>query len=85
MSEPDHLCENECPLCGGEGIVDYYVSGINYHNGSLNEHWRICPQCKGSGTEWAASVPATEQEIMEAAYDPTLQPYDEPFSHKEEV
>lgn len=65
MCEPDHVFEGECSLCKGEGIVDYYVSGINYHNGSLIEHWRTCPQCNGSGTEWAASVPATEEERME--------------------
>lgn len=70
MPDPDYWefdddVQTECSLCGGEGIVDCYVSGINYHDGSLNEHWRTCPQCHGSGTEWAASVPATEQEIME--------------------
>lgn len=65
--EPDDIVEAECSLCRGEGTVDYYVSGINYHDGSLNEHWRTCPQCHGSGTGWAASVPATEEEIMEDA------------------
>lgn len=62
--EPDDVVEAECPLCGGEGITDYYVSGINYYSGSLNEHWRTCAQCHGSGTQWAASVPATEEEVM---------------------
>ena len=65
---PD-LFEAECHLCAGEGITDYYVSGYNHHNGSLNEHWRACPQCKGSGTEWIASLPATEEEIMEHERD----------------
>lgn len=66
-SEPDDLVEVECPLCDGEGIVDYYVSGVDYRDGSLIEHWRACTQCHGSGTGWAASLPATEAEIMEPA------------------
>lgn len=84
MSDPDDLLEVECPLCDGEGIVDYYVSGVDYRDGSLIEHWRTCPLCHGCGTGWAASLPATEQEIMEAAYDPTTQPYDEPMRHAED-
>jgi len=36
MSDPDDLLEVECPLCDGEGIVDYYVSGVDYRDGSPN-------------------------------------------------
>jgi len=65
MCDPVPVIEVPCSCCGGEGIVDYRVTGINYHNGSLIEHWHACPICRGDGVELATDAPVTEEEIME--------------------
>ena len=65
MCDPAPVVEAPCCCCGGEGIVDYRVTGVDYHNGALIEHWRACPTCRGEGTEIIAREPVTESEIME--------------------
>ncbi len=40
-----------------------------------------CPDCRGYGEVEVDTVVVTEMEIMEAAYDPTTQPLDEPNRH----
>lgn len=40
-----------------------------------------CPDCQGHGEIEVDTVAVTEEEIMEPAYDPTTQPFDEPNKH----
>ena len=40
-----------------------------------------CPDCQGHGEIEVDTVVVTEEEIMEPAYDPTTQPFDEPNMH----
>lgn len=69
MCDPAPVVEVPCRACGSEGIVDYRVTGIDYRDGSLIEHWRTCPVCNGDGCEVIAREPVTETEIMEQDQD----------------
>jgi len=58
MCDPVPVVEVPCSCCGGEGIVDY-------RDGSLIEHWRTCPACRGDGTELVEGYDVTEDERMD--------------------
>lgn len=65
MCDPVPVVMVPCCCCGGEGVTDYRVAGVDYRNGGLIEHWRTCPVCDGEGTELIAGEPLTECERME--------------------
>lgn len=67
-----------CGYCQGFGRI---------YGGHPNDpdpaDYGTCPECRGYGEVEIQTARVTEAEIMEPAYDPTTQPYDEPLRHEE--